>query len=549
MWLSIILGPNEPNHDQIDNYIRPLMDVFVVGWEQGFRLSCTALHPSGRDLNLALVIDVNDLPATRKMQGMAAPTSNHYCSICDCYGVHTMYNTEYHAWNRRDITVLRAQAFAWRDAPSQAVRDAIFSQYGVCWSEFWRLPYWDPTRMAVVDSMHCIFEGLVHYHCRRVLRIDTKLAKRKETMGAAFKHAWLEYDAATCHPACLLQTEVRELPMIRAIQQKLVQPLLANEDEVHEDVEPVDDNIEMVDASDPRFVPAISIDELRQQLMRTNLQPLRWVVFSLGLNTDPSCIISKKACCDQLLSWRRTKPLTSDTFIPRSINLANIHFIQRVIKQTTTPAWVDSVPSNYGDSHAGTIKAAEWRILATIYLPIALVILWGDHDPSEQSTRMLQMLDHTMALFSAVILVSRYTMTPLRASKYRSLLKQWVDGLPTNHPHTQSHAMRPNVHMAFHIYDFLILFGPIISWWTFPFERVIGFLQKINTNDHIGGELEATLSKSFMRGASIRQWLQRPDCPPVFIELKVLFDKTFPSYNLPADSPPLAKAGERAHYK
>ncbi|KAJ7202405.1 hypothetical protein GGX14DRAFT_370407 [Mycena pura] len=103
--------------------------------------------------------------------------------------------------------------------------------------------------------------------------------------------------------------------------------------------------------------------------------------------------------------------------------------------------------------------------------------------------------------------------------------------------------------MAFHIYDFLLLFGPIISWWTFPFERVIGFLQKINTNDHIGGVLEATLSRSFMRGASTRRWLRRPDCPPVFFELRALFEKMFPSYNVPSDSPPLATDGERAHYK
>ncbi|CAK5269520.1 unnamed protein product [Mycena citricolor] len=546
MWLSIILGPNEPNSDQIGNYIRPLIDMFVVGWDRGIRLSRTVLHPTGRGLDLALVNTVNDLPATRKAQGMAAATSNHYCSICECWGVHSMYDTEYHKWKPRDITVLRAQAFAWRDAPSQVARDVIFSQYGVRWSEFWRLPYWDPTRMAVVDAMHCILEGLVHYHCRRVLRIDTKLAKRKETMGAAFEHDWPDYDAAVCLPICLLRTEARELPMIRVIQQKLVQPLLADEDDTADDPEAMDNNVEMAHVLDPQFIPAISIDELRQQLMRANLQPLRWVVFSLGLNTSTNCIASKQACCDQLLAWRRTKPLTSNTFIPRSINLANIHFIQRVIKDTTTPAWVDSVPLNYGDSHAGTIKAAEWRILATIYLPIALVILWGDQD---QSPRMLPILDHTMALFSAVILVCRYTMTPSRASKYRSFLRQWVDGLAANHPHTRAHAMRPNVHMAFHIYDFLILFGPVISWWTFPFERLIGFLQKINTNDHIGGELEATLSKSFMRGASIRRWLRRPDCPPVFFELKLLFDKTFPSYNLPTDSPPLAKDGERAQYK
>jgi hypothetical protein len=28
-----------------------------------------------------------------------------------------------------------------------------------------------------------------------------------------------------------------------------------------------------------------------------------------------------------------------------------------------------------------------------------------------------------------------------------------------------------------------------MSWWCFPFERLIGVLQKVKTNDLIGGEL------------------------------------------------------------
>jgi hypothetical protein len=31
MWLSIILGPHEPNHDQISYYLRPLIDQFIAG--------------------------------------------------------------------------------------------------------------------------------------------------------------------------------------------------------------------------------------------------------------------------------------------------------------------------------------------------------------------------------------------------------------------------------------------------------------------------------------------------------------------------------------
>jgi hypothetical protein len=158
------------------------------------------------------------------------------------------------------------------------------------------------------------------------------------------------------------------------------------------------------------------------------------------------------------------------------------------------------------------------------------------------------MLDHSMALFQSVILACRYTMTAVRATAYRALLKTWVEGLTVHHPHTQHHAKRPNVHVAFHIYDFLLLFGPVISWWCFPFERVIGYLQKINTN-RIGGELEGILTTSFLRGATLRRWLRRPDCPEIIKQFKAIFDRAFtPRSEAVGTSPPLMKDGERAQY-
>jgi hypothetical protein len=197
--------------------------------------------------------------------------------------------------------------------------------------------------------------------------------------------------------------------------------------------------------------------------------------------------------------------------VSRAIDLTKLKFIQRVIATTATPSWIHSVPKNYGESNAGTIKADEWRILATVYLPIALIILWGDWVPQagesaegSEEFRLRAMLDHTMALFQAVVLACRFTVTLDRVRAYRQFIKEWVDGINKHHPHTTDHARRTNIHAAFHIYDFLLLFGPIISWWCFPFERLIGVLQKITTNDQIGGELEATITTSFTRSANLR---------------------------------------------
>jgi hypothetical protein len=192
------------------------------------------------------------------------------------------------------------------------------------------------------------------------------------------------------------------------------------------------------------------------------------------------------------------------------------------------PSWVESVPGNFGDAAAGTLKAAEWRVLATIYLPVALVNFWGEgtqHADNRLAKHMRRVLDHTMSLVSAVVLVTLRSMSPYRASAYRNHIITYIRDLREIHPQSKH---RPNHHMAVHIYDFLHLFGPVRSWWTFPFERLIGHIQRLPTNHHFG-ELEQTLLRTFVRACNLKRWLTRPDCPEVIRECKTLFDRAFMS--------------------
>lgn len=164
--------------------------------------------------------------------------------------------------------------------------------------------------------------------------------------------------------------------------------------------------------------------------------------------------------------------------------------VRRVIRDTVTPSWVRSVPVNFGDAAAGTLKADEWRTMFTIYLPLALISLWGEgtsHSSSDETARYRRILDHTMTLVSAVVLACKRTMTAERSDAYRAYIATWVKDLQEIHPEA---GQRPNNHMAFHIYDFIRLFGPVRSWWCFPFERLIGQLQRMPMNHMFGKLLE-----------------------------------------------------------
>jgi len=92
--------------------------------------------------------------------------------------------------------------------------------------------------------------------------------------------------------------------------------------------------------------------------------------------------------------------------------------IKDIIRDITTPSWLESVPNNYGDAATGTLKADEWRNLSTIFIPLALISMWGEgtSHPSPQDAVMLrQILDHTMLVVSAISLVCMRTMTQTRA--------------------------------------------------------------------------------------------------------------------------------------
>jgi hypothetical protein len=175
------------------------------------------------------------------------------------------------------------------------------------------------------------------------------------------------------------------------------------------------------------------------------------------------------------------QPLASHLPSEKDVDMLVLEKLRQVIGQLIKPSWVRAVPPNFGAASAGTPKADEWRMLFTVYLPIALIRLWSHHPPHD---RRRQVLEHTMHLVSAIVIVCRQSMTDSLARAYQRHLTEWVKGIALLYPDA---AAVPNIHMAFHVYDGLILYGPVRSWWTFPFERVVGLVQRLISN-HIYGK-------------------------------------------------------------
>lgn len=199
MWADIIPGPEEPSLTDINNYLRPLVDKLLVAWTHGLKLSQTARHPAGRTARCAIILAAFDLPAGRKTAAFASHNARIFCHRCNVWDktapgnkkvpLDDLYRrTDHEKWLCRECTQLRTWSASWRAAPTSKLREKIFERYGVRWSELWRLPYWDPVRMMIVDPMHAGLEGIAKLHFLRALGVSDKDTAATGPAQPAFSH-------------------------------------------------------------------------------------------------------------------------------------------------------------------------------------------------------------------------------------------------------------------------------------------------------------------------------------------------------------------------
>ncbi|EPS97064.1 hypothetical protein FOMPIDRAFT_13241, partial [Fomitopsis schrenkii] len=171
VYVNGIIPHPEPAQDQINHFIRPIVDTLQHNWSQGVWYSRTYECPGGRRVYSAHASDVSDLPGSRKISGQAPHSAHRFCALCDLTR-HNINNLDVSTWRLRAHDEVYRHAVAWRDAPNNATRKKLYKESGVRWSEFWRLPYWDVTKSVVIDGMHSLFLRIVRHHVRVILGLD-----------------------------------------------------------------------------------------------------------------------------------------------------------------------------------------------------------------------------------------------------------------------------------------------------------------------------------------------------------------------------------------
>ena len=308
VFVQILTGPNTPHQEFLNPYLRPMVDIGVIGWERGIRLSKTGATPqTGRVVDIAFVLSVNDLPAARDMIGAAQHGSHILCTICDCRGRKHAYRTDCEQWKLRDVAHMRAQAEAWRDAKTSAERAKIYAEDGLRWTELWRLPYWNPTLMVTPEPMHCLYEGLVAFHSRGVLQLNATDAAKPQEPPPAYSFDFLEYDPESpkAPPKCRV-TCLKEEKQITAIHRLLVRPFTDQGNDSDDNGSDDDD-----DAA-AGSVEEFTSETLLKRMTTRNKAALRFVCWSLGLrgtgdseltHEDNLVRLAKDDLTNLLLSW------------------------------------------------------------------------------------------------------------------------------------------------------------------------------------------------------------------------------------------------------
>ncbi|KAI0644124.1 hypothetical protein C8Q79DRAFT_870873, partial [Trametes meyenii] len=363
-----------------------------------------------------------DLPALRKTAGFAHHSSHHFCSFCPL-PKDNIQNVERESWPpSRSWSEHLSLAEAWRDAMSDADREKIFNQHGLRWSQLLRLPYWDPTRFALVDAMHNLFLGELQHHCVAIWGLKTA-----ESRGSHRR-----------------QTAMHTLEMQQSALERIVTGL--------------------------RNMSHSMVASVRKDYLEA--------VVKLNIGTLPVAkrfgpAPTKADYATALFDWDPDPP--GHTLFSGDV----LNAIRSDISSTYLPSWMPNPPRNFGSASHGKLKADLWRTVCTVNLVITLVRLWGSTSSTAQEKLALKNFLH---LITAVDLATRRTMSPDRAQRFDYHMLEYLRGLQ----YLYDAKFVPNHHLSLHLRDCLLLFGPTWAWWAFPFERYNGLLQRLNTNNRAG---------------------------------------------------------------
>ncbi|KAG0140877.1 hypothetical protein CROQUDRAFT_99490 [Cronartium quercuum f. sp. fusiforme G11] len=162
----------------------------------------------------------------------------------------------------------------------------------------------------------------------------------------------------------------------------------------------------------------------------------------------------------------------------------DIVFFRERLRDVVLPTSISRLPFNLGDSNHGTLKAAQWHSLfAYIILLIILKLYISNVDQLQRDSNRGQILLNIGCLCQCTNIVCAKKAGEYEAHQFENFYGRYHE---TSKRIFQKPTIKPNHHYALHIPNQIRFWGPLNSVAEFSGERLIGVLQKIKTNSHLG---------------------------------------------------------------
>ncbi|KAI6098651.1 hypothetical protein EDD16DRAFT_1527151 [Pisolithus croceorrhizus] len=160
-------------------------------------------------------------------------------------------------------------------------------------------------------------------------------------------------------------------------------------------------------------------------------------------------------------------------------------------------SFISPALANFGlASHS--LSADQWHSIGTIHLVITLIRLWGF-----DTGRKGKMLVNYIHLVTTIHWANMHTTSKSAAEEYMFHMLEYLCGLVCLYKEAK---VQPTHHLALHIGNLLLVFGPMHSWRTWAFEHYNYMLQNIKTNNKFG-ELELTFMNDACRAANLTAYM------------------------------------------
>ncbi|KDR83008.1 hypothetical protein GALMADRAFT_238766 [Galerina marginata CBS 339.88] len=493
--VGVIPGPREPALDAINHFMTPLMHDLKASYECGVYYSRTFKHSAGRTSFSCVIPVIADTLASKKVTGHCGHGGKYFCSRCRLPRSE-IDNVDPSSWPP-GLTRAEHEAHAetWRAACNKSRQESLVKAHGVRWSALLLLPYWQPSDWSITEGVHVLLLGVTARHCRDLLGLNFgNLPQEDDDESPSLErmeHARRVF--ANGSPSQLHKLNIDALKQL-CIEGGLSLPPRKKgrrSKKVYIAVL-LDDSSTVPRSSDDDFDLGTFFDG---HLKEAHISPTSLKKTSGGNSGE-----------DDLASTP-----------PEVITQQTLMAIRKHIEETLRPDWQAHLPADFGSPAHGKLKADQWRTALEFDIPVSLVQVLASHKSTgnvEEDARLHQVVEHTFDLAMALAWGLSRRTSKFHAERYSFYMQRYLIGIQTLFP---EYNLKPNHHYALHISDILILFGPLHGTWAFSLERLIGRLQKLNTNSKIG-DMENTAMHMFCRRSNFIRLMESPDCPSSIVE-------------------------------